>query len=191
MASIKCGHCKQTHTSVIEVKQCAGLVPAAPRYAAQQAAMEYELGRRDSPSVSQDIHEGQQSRDEQVVTLQRRTSRVVTEQKVHNGPIRQVVTEAGMYRNPDTKMIYKVQKAVHGSGHLYAKRLEVHEDQGNRVSFEYAPGALRDLDARWRLSVEDAKQFGALYGSCMVCGRVLTNEESIAAGIGPICAGKM
>ena len=28
-------------------------------------------------------------------------------------------------------------------------------------------------------------------GSCMVCGRVLTNAESIARGIGPICAGKV
>ena len=30
-----------------------------------------------------------------------------------------------------------------------------------------------------------------LAGSCGHCGRTLTNEESRARGIGPICAGKM
>lgn len=42
-----------------------------------------------------------------------------------------------------------------------------------------------------RVTPEDAKRFGDLYGSCMKCSRTLTDAESIAAGIGPICAGKM
>lgn len=33
-----------------------------------------------------------------------------------------------------------------------------------------------------------AKKFGKLSGRCCSCGRDLTNDESIAAGIGPICA---
>ena len=32
--------------------------------------------------------------------------------------------------------------------------------------------------------------YGKLVGACGVCGRVLEDAESIAAGIGPICAGK-
>jgi hypothetical protein len=38
-----------------------------------------------------------------------------------------------------------------------------------------------------RMTLEDAKEFGALYGTCCVCGRLLTNEVSIEAGIGPVC----
>lgn len=105
------------------------------------------------------------------------------------------VTEAGMYRKGET--IFKVQKAVHGSGHLYAKRLHVlPSDRAVRgewvkATFEYAPGALKTLAAEDRLTLEEAKTYGALYGTCIVCGRTLTDEKSIAAGIGPVCASKV
>lgn len=84
--------------------------------------------------------------------------------------------------------IYKVQRAVHGSGRLYAKVLV---QEGYDWSFEYAAGALRRLSAATRLTLEEAKEWGALYGSCCVCSKTLTNEESIAAGIGPVCAGRL
>lgn len=32
--------------------------------------------------------------------------------------------------------------------------------------------------------------YGHLIGRCGICGRTLTNEESRAAGIGPVCAGR-
>ena len=99
------------------------------------------------------------------------------------------VVEAGMYRKDG--VIYKVQKAVHGSGNLYAKELLPPAEKGGKASFAYAKGAIRKLQASDRLSLEDAKKFGALYGSCCVCGRVLTKEESIEAGIGPICASRV
>lgn len=35
-----------------------------------------------------------------------------------------------------------------------------------------------------------AIEYGHRTGSCCVCGRTLTNPESVAAGIGPICAGR-
>jgi hypothetical protein len=97
------------------------------------------------------------------------------------------VTEAGMYKLGDT--IFKVQVAVHGSGHLYAKELE--RDLNGAWKFNYAPGAIRRLTTKDRLTLEQAKEFGALYGTCCVCGRTLTNEDSIKEGIGPICSGKM
>lgn len=94
----------------------------------------------------------------------------------------------GIYRNPETGEIFKVQRAVHGSGRLYAKKLIVEDHgtgyfaRGSEVSVEIKP--------EWRMSLEDAKQFGAIYGVCCVCSRTLTNEASIEAGIGPICASK-
>ena len=36
-----------------------------------------------------------------------------------------------------------------------------------------------------------SKKFGEHIGACGVCGRILTDEASRAAGIGPVCAGKM
>lgn len=108
-----------------------------------------------------------------------------------------LVTEDGWYTKDGE--VYKVQRAVHGSGNLYAKKLLLHwtgefNDNCDKVydgaAWEYAPGAVRQLRASDKLTLEQAKQFGKLYGVCMCCGATLTNEDSIEAGIGPICAQK-
>lgn len=84
--------------------------------------------------------------------------------------------------------VVKVQRAVNGSGNLYAKRLVVTEGDG---SWEYVPGLIRQCNDSNRLSAERAMAMGKLYGVCMICGRTLTDETSIERGIGPICLGKM
>jgi len=99
---------------------------------------------------------------------------------------------AGMYRHPVDGRIWKVQVAVHGSGYLYAKLLEVPgEGEDFTPYFEMDRGAIFKIELSWRMTIEEAKQFGALYGTCCVCARTLTKEESIAAGIGPVCATKV
>lgn len=102
---------------------------------------------------------------------------------------RQEVTD-GMYRDP-SGVIYKVQyNRAQGDGRrAYAKQL--HVDGYGDVHFEYAPGAMRFIKPEWRMTLEQAKEFGALYGTCCVCGRTLTNEVSIEEGIGPVCAGRI
>lgn len=80
--------------------------------------------------------------------------------------------------------IWKIQKSPN-SGHLYAKQLV----DGR---WEYAPGAMKMLPYRAQpLTLEEAAKYGKLYGMCCICGRTLTNEASIEAGIGPICASKV
>lgn len=105
------------------------------------------------------------------------------------------VTEPGMYLDGET--IYKVQ-AARESGNLYAKRLV--RIGGNRLAengeivkheFEYAPGAVRMLDASKRMTLEQAKALGIEYGFCVVCGAFLKDAASVAAGIGPVCAGRV
>jgi hypothetical protein len=96
--------------------------------------------------------------------------------------------EDGMYVLDDT--IYKVQHAVHGSGRQYAKRL-IPGGPGQRAEFAYAPGIVAKLRPEHRMTMDQAREFGALYGTCCQCGAVLTNEDSIEAGIGPVCAGKI
>lgn len=84
---------------------------------------------------------------------------------------------------------WKVQVAVNGSGHLYAKRLDVQDGAGR---WEYVPGGMRTIAAQGRpMTTAEAQAFGRLYGVCAVCGRTLTDETSIAQGIGPVCAGKL
>jgi Family of unknown function (DUF6011) len=104
--------------------------------------------------------------------------------------LRPEITE-GFWSLGGDQDIYKVQAAVHGSGHLYAKRLMV-DDYNNKVSWVYVPGAisrLRDGNAH-PLTKDEAVRFGKLYGVCCICGRTLTNETSIEAGIGPVCSGR-
>jgi hypothetical protein len=83
-------------------------------------------------------------------------------------------------------IVFKVQRAVHGSGSLYAKVLDVSTER-----FEYAPGAIRRLTLADKMTRQQAEEFGKLYGICCVCSRTLTNEDSIERGIGPVCAGRV
>jgi hypothetical protein len=80
-------------------------------------------------------------------------------------------------------LIYKVQPAKSHGG-LYAK---VFSESG----YEYAPGAMRLMPSAQRLTLEQAAEAGVKTGRCVVCARLLTDPESVAAGIGPICAGRL
>lgn len=86
-------------------------------------------------------------------------------------------------------LIVKVQ---HGkeSGRQYALVMEPGE-QGERGSWVYGPGVVRDLTPAHRLTTEEAAAFGHVYGICGICGATLTDPESIERGIGPVCAGKL
>lgn len=86
--------------------------------------------------------------------------------------------------------IYKVQKAHYGSGYLYAKRLVFKPGTDEKPRFVFEKGAISKLSPENRMTLEEAKAFGALYGFCCNCGRILTDEQSIEDGIGPICKGK-
>lgn len=94
----------------------------------------------------------------------------------------------GMYRTADGK-IYKVQWNREKTN-LYGKILETTKDEDGTVyaNFEYAPGITYRLTPDDKMTLEEAKEYGALYGTCCVCARTLTNEASIEAGIGPVCA---
>jgi hypothetical protein len=118
--------------------------------------------------------------------------------------------EDGMYRRPKDGVIFKLYHTVHGANVQVAKQLIV-VDAGERatpnsfrdgltssidqvwirppvVRFEYkARKPLYTLKPEMRLTIEEARKFGALYGTCCICGRTLTNELSIHLGIGPVC----
>lgn len=98
--------------------------------------------------------------------------------------------EDGMYRNPAGEIfkVYHTQR-----GFQVAKRLcaDGNEDGTSTVWFEYeGKRPLARLNASMRMSYEEMKQFGAVYGSCCVCSKTLTDELSVALGIGPVCGNR-
>lgn len=94
------------------------------------------------------------------------------------------VTEVGMYRNSNG--VFRVKKSRE-SGNLYAMRF-IPEATTKRERFVYERGGIYSLTASDRMTVEQAQELGALVGACCVCGADLTDEKSIRAGIGPVCA---
>jgi hypothetical protein len=104
----------------------------------------------------------------------------------------QAATEArpavtpGMYLVGEA--IYKVQ-AARGTKNLYAKVLV---EDGDGFRFDYEAGAIVRVRAEGvRMTVDEAKAFGQRTGTCCVCAALLTDPKSIAAGIGPICGGRV
>jgi hypothetical protein len=127
------------------------------------------------------------------------------------GSAPKVEVPEGMHRASGA--IFKVQVAVHGSGNRYAKRLTpwhpasttgkcycsdlqgvlcgvCRAPEDTEWSFEYAAGAVKYLSAETLMTKDEAKAFGALYGTCCLCAATLTDEKSIERGMGPDCAKK-
>jgi hypothetical protein len=86
------------------------------------------------------------------------------------------VTEPGVYF--DGERYYKVVKSQ--QDRLYAKVWD--------AEWVYEAGAMRFLTADMRVNAEQAARFGKLWGSCVFCSRLLTDERSVTVGYGPICA---
>lgn len=80
---------------------------------------------------------------------------------------------------------YKLQFSRGDVPRLYAKEL-VQSD--GKMSWVYAKGAIYSIDARDKLTAEDATEFGKVHGVCIRCHKDLTREESIKRGYGPVCA---
>lgn len=103
-------------------------------------------------------------------------------------PIGWTMADSGIYQEPSSGRIFKVYESVK-SGRILCKYLVVDKVR-NKGKFVYMGLASRFVQHEWKMTEEDARKFGKVYGICCVCGRTLTDEESVANGIGPICAGK-
>src|SRR6478609_6593216 len=92
------------------------------------------------------------------------------------------VVEDGFYEARGR--IYKLLTSM--AGRRYAKVLN------DRGKFEYIEGGSHEVFMHGsKLSLERAKELGKLHGRCIICGAELTADESIKAGIGPVCAKKV
>ena len=101
-------------------------------------------------------------------------------------------TEEGMYQKGDD--IFRVKKSQ--AGNLYAmkltqiggERLRDVDEVTVQFEFEYVKGAILDLSAKDRMTLEQAQAFGLRYGICCVCATPLKQATSVLLGIGPVCA---
>lgn len=100
-----------------------------------------------------------------------------------------VETKEGYYHLDE--VVYHV--VMSKQGRPYAKQLVITNPGSDKAKgrWEYAPGAVYKLQEMAPLTVDVAVSYGKKFGACMICGRTLTKQESIDAGIGPICAGKV
>lgn len=76
--------------------------------------------------------------------------------------------------------IYRVELSE--QSRLYARHLNP------AGGWTYERGAVYRLLPEQRMTLAQAQEFGVKYGVCCVCGRLLSDAESVANGIGPICA---
>ncbi len=102
----------------------------------------------------------------------------------------------GMYRDPESGQVYKVQKSRE-SGKLYAKELVrldepvIKRDKEMTHDFVFVSGAIMRIKPEWRMTLEEARTWGQETGTCCNCGALLTDPVSVEAGIGPKCAGRI
>lgn len=64
----------------------------------------------------------------------------------------------------------------------YAKRLDPATGK-----WTFAKGVVGSLTVEQRLTEQQAADLGRQYGRCVCCGAELSDEESVARGIGPVC----
>lgn len=106
---------------------------------------------------------------------------------------------AGRYAVPggNTRLKVQVSKPVSGSwkGFIFVSDGAAYGSArryGKQAPGKGYEGMIRDELRTIAADPEAASAaYGKLTGHCGVCGRVLENEESVARGIGPICAGRM
>lgn len=118
--------------------------------------------------------------DKQIAAATSMRNKVETRER--SGPITSdhEVEERTFYLVDGT--FYRIQKSRHGR--LYAKEFDPSTASWFYVGKE--PWSL--FSDENKLAIEDAAAFGHRFGSCIVCGRELTDPASVAAGIGPVCA---
>lgn len=114
------------------------------------------------------------------------TEAVARDRKHYGDP----VSTQGIYkvnaRGGETK-IYKVYPNQTGE-RLLAKLLVT--DGVDQNEWVYQGMAHRFVRAADKITMAEALKYGRITGICVCCGRTLTNELSVALGIGPICGGR-
>lgn len=163
--SIKCGHCKEYHESIAELRVCAGVTPINGRRYDPETAID-AASRRNHPA-----------------------GRGLPNPNVYAGLDTSNIKEGRYAVEMDGVLkFYRVDKPTQGrwNGYTFVK-VQASDDlypvRGASAKAVLAAIAVDPPAAMLR--------YGKELGSCGHCGRTLTNEVSRITGIGPICRAKM
>ncbi len=173
------GECLEAHQAAAEAgRTWAAAKPAGPLATEKQVAFILKLAAERGVPAQRELVEAltKAKASEHISTL-------LEMPKIAAAAPAKTLVEHGFYSYQGD--IVKVQEARNGSGRVYAKRLDAATG-----SFNYEGGLVGKLTAEMKLTAEAAAEFGKLYGICACCGRDLTDETSIALGIGPVCRSK-
>lgn len=213
---ITCGHCHEKHDTIDEVRVCSKLVAhtpdtttnpqpglfANPATDRQKRYLRTLMAEREDPvfdytgsawlDESMSLHSqlwAHLAKDDASRMIRHLLSLPMKKVQSSGTPASHFceTPDAGIYRRDG--IIFKVYKTVHGAGKMCAKELIL--DGSGKPEWKYRGLAYKLVSAGDRMTLDEAKEFGAIYGVCCVCGRTLTKEESIEAGIGPVCAEKI
>lgn len=96
------------------------------------------------------------------------------------------VEDGATYRAPDGRVFHAY---LGQSGRLLLKLWTAggEDSDGEGGTFDYFGAASRLPSGSVRLTTEECQDFGRATGTCAICMRHLTDDESVARGIGPIC----
>lgn len=160
--SIRCGHCKATHETISEVRECSvrHLTPsgAANRLVATVQAALSAPAAEDPAWARVDAQYAPQAPQERSAGT---------------------LAEEGVYR-----VGAKIFRVVTKEGRRFAEEMV-------RGKFVYAKGMVYRLHPGQRMSLEEAQAWGRREVRCVRCGTPLEKKESREAGIGPVCATKI
>lgn len=189
MPSILCGNCRQHHSSVADVRACHEATQEG--HADQQAEMRYERWLEDGGAHA-DIIQAEHIADlDREHTYAAATS---TPEPFKATPLPEV--PAGRYALKDTDPLasnkvhfYKVDRPTEGrwAGWVFLAVLasdEKHPIKHRDTKRQILSRIAEDIQGSMLL-------YGTEIGACGHCGRTLTNDESRARGIGPVCLAKM
>lgn len=194
---MRCGKCKGDHPAVEDVRTCYGMDDPTPVWPASEAQINYVLGLQDERLLPED-YKVKTTYDLQVMERDE-VSGIInllkTFRRKESGTARKQWTmPAGRYalRDDDGEWwFFEVTKGKERwKGYTFIKRLVGAPGDYRKVE---VPRILRDSMLR-RIEADPEQamtDYGLRSGVCGKCHSPLTNPESLARGIGPICLGKL
>lgn len=189
-ARITCGNCKETHYSVADVRACYGN-KATEKQVNYILSLSAERGTVLTEQAEQAVRNLTKQQASQAIDNLLKVDQFAARQDKADDRLLPEVP-SGRYAVPGEDGVlrfYRVDNVTEGrwAGRTFVKVMASHNEF-----------PVRTMATRRAVLTEIAKdpkaamlRYGREIGVCGHCGRTLTNEDSRAAGIGPVCAGKM
>lgn len=220
MASIKCGQCHGTHGSVLEVRACYNIGPVAlgvmnnkvvaaqeDQWGIQKACDDHARDKavyaereaaQERAAYTQEMHRDDAQRYGRVATTDHpagvvatlRELRAAVKADMHSlfPTVRSLRVAARLPGEGDKVRFFQINVPVRGN---WAGKVFVKEQASDDFY------AVRSMDRQVKILqqvtrdlMESVALYGQELGECGMCHRTLTDEESRARGIGPICINK-